>query len=187
MKIEQHRFETPRELVPANYSTFGVHWSARDIERYNAIQERINAFHDTTMPVPEYMLRDSFNIVSTYVTKSKYTNQKHKRTNQKRIEATPARSAWARGVRNAAINLLDNLDGLEITEANLLNGAQSWIEYSEGGCGLIYDADIAEAYCNPSELKLCKGGERAPNARESWLDLQARALYQASCLILKNA
>lgn len=106
---------------------------------------------------------------------------------QKRIEATPACSAWSKGVRNAAINLLDNLEGLEITEANLLNGARNWLEYSEGGCALIYDADIAEAYCTPSELKSCKGGEKAPNARESWIELQARALYQASRLILKNA
>ena len=106
---------------------------------------------------------------------------------QQRIEATPARSAWARGVRDAAIDLLDNLEGREVKEANLLNGAQSWIEYSEGGSYLIYDADIAEAYCNPSELKRCKGGERAPNARESWMDVQARALYQASRLVIENA
>ena len=106
---------------------------------------------------------------------------------QKRIEATPARSAWSKGVKNAAIDLLDNLDGLEITEANLLNGARTWLEYSEGGCALIYDADIAEAYCTPSELKRCNGGENAPNARESWIQLQARALYQASRLILENA
>lgn len=106
---------------------------------------------------------------------------------QKRIEATPACSAWSKGVKNAAIDLLDNLEGLEITEADLLNGARTWLEYSEGGCGLIYDADIAEAYCTPSELKRCKGGERAPNARESWLELQARALRQASQLILNNS
>ena len=105
---------------------------------------------------------------------------------QKRIEATPARSAWSKGVRNAAIDLLDNLEGREVTEANLLNGARTWLEYSEGGCALIYDADIAEAYCTPSELKRCNGGENAPNARESWIQLQARALTQASRLILWN-
>lgn len=109
-------------------------------------------------------------------------------TLQKRIiEATPARSAWSKGVRNAAIDLLDNLDGREITEANLLNGARTWLEYSEGGCGLIYDADIAKAYCTPSELKRCKSGENAPNASESWLEVQARALRQASRLILNNS
>ena len=67
MNIKQRKFETPRELVPENYSTFGVEWSARDIERYNAIQERINAFNGSTMPVPEYLLMDSFNIVNSYV------------------------------------------------------------------------------------------------------------------------
>tara|TARA_R110000744_G_scaffold20104_1_gene52776 strand:+ start:1128 stop:1304 length:177 start_codon:yes stop_codon:yes gene_type:complete len=55
------------ELLKKGYSSFGVVWSDRDIERYNAIQERINAFSVTTMPVPEYLLFDRFNIVASYV------------------------------------------------------------------------------------------------------------------------
>ena len=37
--------------------------------------------------------------------------------------------------------------------AALLNGAVSWQEYSDGGCSLIYDGDIAARVCTPSEYK----------------------------------
>lgn len=61
----------------------------------------------------------------------------------------------------------------------MLNGAQDWGQYSWGGSALIYDGDIAEHLCCPSELKKNRHGERRPNSREEWLDVQARALYQA--------
>lgn len=44
---------------------------------------------------------------------------------------------------------------------------------------LCYDADIAARVCTPSELKRKHGGAYEPNSRETWLDVQARALYQA--------
>lgn len=62
----------------------------------------------------------------------------------------------------------------------MMNGAKNWKEYSYGGCALIYDKDIAETLCTPSELKRKRGGELQPNSTETWLDVQARALYQAS-------
>ena len=62
-------------------------------------------------------------------------------------------------------------------------GASDWQQYSEGGCALVYDADIAERLCSKSELKRVRGGERQPNARETWLDCQARALGQAASLV----
>ncbi len=85
----------------------------------------------------------------------------------------------------AALDLLADLEryGLHISEDNLLNGAGDWHHYSEGGSGLIYNSDIAERYCTPSELKRSKGGELMPNSRENWIELQARALYQANRLI----
>lgn len=52
-------------------------------------------------------------------------------------------------------------------------------ESSWGGSHLCYDSDIARHYCTPSELKRTRDGERRPNAREDWLDVQARAIYQA--------
>jgi hypothetical protein len=61
------------------------------------------------------------------------------------------------------------------------------MQYSYGGCSLIYDCDIAERLCSPSELKRTRDGERSPNAKEEWLDVQARALYQAARLVMRAA
>ena len=105
---------------------------------------------------------------------------------QKAIEATNPRSAWSKAVKSYALELLDGLEG-EFSAAKLLNGAGNWNAYSYGGCALIYDAEIAERVCSPSELKRKRGGELAPNARESWLDCQTRALSQAARLISRNA
>ena len=98
------------------------------------------------------------------------------------LEARKDRSAWDKGVTDFAIDLIDNIDfnKPEFNKTDLLNGASDWNAYSWGGSGLIYDADIAETLCSPSELKKCKGGERRPNSREEWLDVQARALFQAA-------
>ena len=107
------------------------------------------------------------------------------------IENKPARSAWAHGVKAYALELLDNLAELNADKladpaavrAALLNGAEDWQEYSRGGCSLIYDPDIAARVCTPSELKRTHNGERYPNSREIWLDVQARALSQAARLV----
>ncbi len=102
------------------------------------------------------------------------------------IESTNPRSAWSKAVKSYALELLDGLEG-EYRAVGLLNGAENWRAYSFGGCSLIYDAEIAERVCSPSELKRKRGGELAPNARESWLDCQARCLSQAAALIARNA
>lgn len=102
------------------------------------------------------------------------------------IENMKARSAWDRGVKEYAYELVEGLE-VEVIPADsqelkslLLNGADTWKQYSWGGSSLIYDFDIAERLCTPSELKRTKGGERRPNSREEWLDVQARALLQAA-------
>lgn len=76
-------------------------------------------------------------------------------------------SAWNRGVRDYAFELLEELPDeyyfacenaseaeqtLKELRKILLNGANSWIEYSEKGCSYIYDYDIAKALCSPSEF-----------------------------------
>jgi hypothetical protein len=103
------------------------------------------------------------------------------------VTATPAHSAWRRGVKAYAIEMVEAAEGELATVADLkkelLNGARTWKEYSEGGCALIYDGDIAELLCSPSEYAKTREGRRAPNSRESWLDVQARALGQAATLI----
>ena len=106
-----------------------------------------------------------------------------------KVARSKARSAWARGVRMYALELLDSLEVEEVPSSFfelkklLLNGADSWKAYSWGGCSLIYNADIAGRLCNKSEFFKTRGGIRKPNSREDWLDTQARALYQAENLI----
>ena len=108
------------------------------------------------------------------------------------------RSAWARGVKDYALELLENLEsnpslinefneGMPIREKDLLNGASNWFEYSYGGCSSIYNQDIAERLCTPSELKKTRQGARNPNANEDWMQCQARALGQACHLVLRAA
>lgn len=115
-----------------------------------------------------------------------------------KIENEKTRSAWDRGVKAYALELLEKLwediaggyiceedmNSPKLVKRALLNGASDWNQYSSGGCSLIYNSDIAERLCTPSELKKTRNGERRPNAREDWLDVQARALYQAERLIL---
>ena len=97
-------------------------------------------------------------------------------------------SAWSKGVAIYADELRESLaeNTLPATKENLLNGASDWSQYSYGGCALIYDADIAERLCNPSELKKKKGGDLQPNSRETWLDCQTRALSQAARIVLRE-
>lgn len=116
------------------------------------------------------------------------------------IESEKQRSAWDKGVTKYALELVEQLgeqindgyfDELNLPEpkkvrAALLNGAADWSQYSWGGCSLIYDSDIAERLCNPSELKKTRNGERRPNSREEWLDIQARALFQAANRVCRH-
>lgn len=112
---------------------------------------------------------------------------------REQINSTPARRR--RGVAAYALELLDSVSGREAYEGHgpedvaqlrkwMLDGARDWSEYSYGGCSLVYDGDIAERLCTPSELRKTRGGERNPNCRESWLDVQARALYCAACVVV---
>lgn len=102
-------------------------------------------------------------------------------------------SKWTTGVNEYAEELKEFLaeNNLETTKENMLNGADDWHMYSYGGSALIYDEDIAERLATPSEIKsrTRKDGSlnQNANARETWLDVQARALYQASRKILREA
>lgn len=113
------------------------------------------------------------------------------------IKARKDRSAWDNGVNAYALELVEQLaeaaeggylDAADLTAPRmlrkaLLNGADDWSAYSWGGCSLIYNSDIAERLCCPSELKRTRNGERRPNSREEWLDTQARALSQAEARV----
>ncbi len=117
------------------------------------------------------------------------------------ISARCSRSAWGRGVLKYAAELLEWLAadqcarraiGMPVTpfaevtahdlNVRLRNGARDWHEYSYGGCALIYDGDIAARLCTASELRRTHNGQRDPNPRETWLDVQARALTSAAAI-----
>ena len=116
---------------------------------------------------------------------------------KEKLEPLNNRGAWNRGVKEYAIELLDGLEeGLEhgylednifqsreLLNKAMLNGASNWHEYSYGGCSLIYNGDICERLCPPSTQIKCDNGRWNPNKNENWLDVQARALYQAASLI----
>lgn len=106
------------------------------------------------------------------------------------LETRKDRSAWNKGVSLYAWDLLDEIqertnyehkepENADELKEYALNGAESWEQYSCGGSALIYNGDIADRLCNPSELKKTRNGERRPNSREDCLDTQARALFQA--------
>lgn len=112
----------------------------------------------------------------------------------RKVENVKVRSAWNNGVKEYAIELLDDaasnrececFSNLQELKEAILNGASDWKQYSEGGCALVYDRDIAERLCSPSELKRTKNGANNPNSRENWIQCQARALFQAWQMIEK--
>lgn len=112
------------------------------------------------------------------------------------IENMKTRSAWERGVKEYALELLesmeeratwDDLYPVTFTQRKqwMLDGAADWSMYSWGGCSLIYDRQIAERLCNNTELKRTDYGRKDPNKHERWLDTQARALGQACTIVCR--
>lgn len=111
------------------------------------------------------------------------------------IESVRSRSAWDKGVKTFALDLLDKYDDLclyyeqdgqacpDFCLSTVLDGAKDWEQYCYGGKALIYDGDIARALCTPSELSRNDYGSKSPNGTELWMDVQVRAYYQAWNLI----
>ena len=120
-------------------------------------------------------------------------------TLREKLENHKTRSYWAAGVKEYAAEILDTLEECEKfndmnkgeynytaskqNHADALNGAKDWAQYSWGGCSLVSNYSIANTLCTPSELERAKNGAKQPNAREDWLDVQARALFQAQKLL----
>lgn len=115
------------------------------------------------------------------------------------IKKVNCRSNWAKGVKAYAVEMVRGIEhekdlSYSSIKSALLKGACDWNQYSEGGCSLIYDKDIAERLCTPSELKKLTRSDGSlkdrPNSRENWIQCQARALFQACELvsdIVRNA
>lgn len=113
---------------------------------------------------------------------------------RERLDATKPKSAWDKGVKKIAENLLDKYEEVvrdregsdpvpPLTEKIVLNGANGWEQYCYGGCAMISDREIAKTLCTPSELRRTDFGRKAPNSCESWMDVQVRAYVQAWALI----
>ena len=112
-------------------------------------------------------------------------------------ESLKAKSAWRRGVAKYALDLISDLKERGKTEIDpqspafekmCLNGAENWKQYSEGGCSLICDFEVVERLCTASEKRKYNAGRlERPNANETWLECQARALYQAVRMIKEKA
>lgn len=106
-------------------------------------------------------------------------------------ELPRGRSAWSRGVRQYAREMVEGLDPdtvltRDTCRAVLLNGATDARAYSYHGFALIYDSSIAERVCTPSEFRRKKGGDLPPNREQTWLDVQTRAINHALALICKR-
>ena len=103
------------------------------------------------------------------------------------VKAKKARSYWGKGVQTYAIEMLElvadwNPDlTLENCKKILLNGADNWHHYSDGGSFLVCDVDIAERLCSPSELKRIT--RKDGTVRGNWLSAQGNALCQAFNMI----
>lgn len=113
---------------------------------------------------------------------------------RERLAATEPQTAWKKGVKKIAENLLDKYEEIvrdregsdpvpPLTEKTVLNGASSWEQYCYDGYATIYSAVIARTLCTPSELRRSDYGRKAPNLRETWMDVQVRAHVQAWALI----
>ena len=118
-----------------------------------------------------------------------YTNEL-----RKLVEEIPNTSAYKRGIKKYTDELLDNLEEMariykrlpkdeNELESWLLKGARNWENYSYRGYSLKFNRQIAERLCTPSELKKKEGGRLAPNRRDTWLDIQTKALIDAYCRI----
>lgn len=163
---------------------------------YKILYYLCNREREEQVSHPSKLIRQTF--------KAMKKNQTNNSTNWKnevneiraRLEAVKTRSCWDRGVKGFALNLLRSYIDIceycdnngrpipELNEETLLEGADDWNAYCYGGGALIYDGDIAKNLCTPSELKRTDNGNKAPNDREGWQDVQARAYFQAYRMLM---
>lgn len=106
------------------------------------------------------------------------------------------RSAWDKGVKQWALDLLDGMDNkaefssLTSLLLEALSGSLDWKQYCYDDKGIISDYSIVEAFCTPTEKQRYisrLGALRAPNADETWMDVQVKAATQAWDLIERVA
>lgn len=163
---------------------------------YKILYYLCNREREDQVSHPSKLMRQTFEAMKKNQTNNS-TNWKNEVNEiRARLEAVKTRSCWDRGVKGFALNLLRSYIDIceycdnngrpipELNEETLLNGADDWNAYCYGGGALIYDGDIAKNLCTPSELKRTDNGNKAPNDREGWQDVQARAYFQAYRMLM---
>ena len=120
-------------------------------------------------------------------------------TIRKAIEAMIPRSAWDRGVKAYALDILREFDEWRefsesqgetlpnMDEHTALNGAKDWKQWSEGGCGLVYNHAIAERLYTPARVaRLPKGfdglAEEVRAVKRAW-QLISRTIEHSAPLL----
>lgn len=163
---------------------------------YKILYYLCNREREEQVAHPSKLMRQTFEAMKKSQTNNSNNWKNEVNEIRARLEAVKTRSCWDRGVKGFALNLLRsyidiceycNNNGRPIPELNeetLLNGADDWNAYCYGGGALIYDGDIAKNLCTPSELKRTDNGNKAPNDREGWQDVQARAYFQAYRMLM---
>ena len=78
----------------------------------------------------------------------------------------------------------------------LLNGAfdyykpydeqAHWKRYSEGGCSLIWNIEIAQRVCTPNQYKKLEDKINSGDDTHDWIMIQARCLFDAAQLIYQT-
>lgn len=112
-----------------------------------------------------------------------------------KIITLPARSKWRTGVigyaqeifdRYIEVNNLTENDTIprKITELDLLIGAPDWECYSRGGSTEVVDYEICQRLCSEEMMKRTEYGELPPKRNMDWLGYQAKALREASEIII---
>lgn len=166
------------------------------LARYKILYYLCNREREDQVSHPSKLMKQTFKAMKKSQTNNS-TNWKNEVNEiRARLEAVKTRSCWDRGVKGFALNLLRSYIDIceycdnngrpipELNEETLLNGADDWNAYCYGGGALIYDGDIAKNLCTPSELKRTDNGNKAPNDREGWQDVQARAYFQAYRMLM---
>lgn len=113
------------------------------------------------------------------------------------LNARKCRGTWDNAVNAYAAELAESLDNWDKQPESvgelrgmLLNGASDWSAYSWGGCSLVYNWDIAERLCSPSELRRLTRKDGTLNEEPRGvhlLEYQARALFQAANRVARIA
>lgn len=163
---------------------------------YKILYYLCNREREEQVSHPSKLMRQTFEAMKKSQTNNSNNWKNEVNEIRARLEAVKTRSCWDRGVKGFALNLLRSYIDIceycdnngrpipELNEETLLNGADDWNAYCYGGGALIYDGDIAKNLCTPSELKRTDNGNKAPNDREGWQDVQARAYFQAYRMLM---